>query len=70
MKINLVVLAVLGTITLYGQTSPDTTLSKTLKQVMIAAQKSNIERLPDMKDGYLWSGKKTRLLMYKAWMRT
>ena len=62
MKINLVVLAVLGTITLYGQTTPDTTLSKTLKQVMIAAQKSNIERLPDMKDGYLWSGKKNEVI--------
>ncbi|MDX2279112.1 MAG: TonB-dependent receptor [Saprospiraceae bacterium] len=62
MKSKLVLIAALGTISLYGQTSPDTTLSKTLKQVMIAAQKSNIERLPDMKDGYLWSGKKNEVI--------
>ncbi len=62
MKNLLVISAILSTFSLFGQNIPDTTQSKTLKQVMIAAQKSNIERLPDVKDGYLWSGKKNEVI--------
>lgn len=63
MKKMLLFGALLSTSTLFSQNTPiDTTLSKTLKQVMIAGQKSNLERLPDIKDGYLWSGKKNEVI--------
>jgi Fe(3+) dicitrate transport protein len=48
--------------TILAQKTPDTLHQKQLKEVRISTQRNTIERLPDISNTYLWSGKKSEVI--------